>query len=123
MAEVQEVAIRFTEPTAFGDYSDVLYYPFATFGTVTRGQINAAKTARINAWLAIRQNPPAPQTPPRREYLSYIEELRRTIRQHEIELQANHGARTEPELRARINSLQDELDEFKQQYHTLYGEF
>lgn len=48
-----KIAVPFTVQTSEGTYKDTLYYTSADWATVTQVKLDAAKTARADAWVAI----------------------------------------------------------------------
>ncbi len=63
MADELQVQVRFTVETPQGNYTDALYYPLSAW-PVKQVDIDAAKQARSDAWVAIVTAPPVDQPAP-----------------------------------------------------------
>ena len=62
------IQVRFTFKQAGYEYHDALYFTEAEYKSLSKGDIDAMKQARFDAWLQVVQNPQS-STPPTLEEL------------------------------------------------------
>ncbi len=73
------VQVRFREDTAFGEYSDALYYTQAEYAVMKEKEITAAKQERVSKWVASMQNPGTEVEPTKEELEAEKAELQERV--------------------------------------------
>ena len=83
-ADEVNVQVIFTQDTERGVYRDALYYPIDKYFEVTKEDLEKVKNERVNNWLNLINNPPAPVAPTKEE----MEKEQVQIDEKILELQA-----------------------------------
>ncbi len=83
-----KVVVQISENTAQGQYNDSLYYTWAEWAKLTQKDLDTAKTARVNAWVAfvVAQSKLPPVVPTRAELEARKAELQKQIDDIDLQL-------------------------------------
>ena len=108
--ESAQIIFHVREKTDQGNYNDSLYYSFEDWKVLTQEDLDKAVKARVDNWIAVVTNPPAPYVPSKEE----LEQAKQYILEQIAQVDAQKNELYPPKPISELTK--EELAELKAKY-------